>query len=167
MPSCLDGTSLGDPVLEDKSTLITLLFKTLKHLRISFKKSQVLTMVWRTQHHLSLPYSNPSDLASYYCPSLPFPLLQTNGAFLLIKLSQKLRIFTLTNSFAWNILPPYSHMASPPNPLNLCSKDQLFRGAFPEYLHSHYHPSLSSSHHSITLDSTLPDLHAFRWLCIT
>lgn len=97
----------------------------------------------------------------------PYLLCSSQMAtFLFIKLFQKSCTFTLTNSFAWNILPLNSHMTCPLAPLNLCSKNQLFRDASPEYLHSDHHPFSQLFPSLISLSIAChPTYYTFRQLC--
>lgn len=105
--------------------------------------------------------------------SLTLPPIITQGQFSVHQTIPEVMTFTLTNSFAWNILLLNSHMTCPLPPLNLCSKNQLFRDASPEYLHSDCHPfsqlfpslmSLSIACHPTYY--TLRQLHTICKICL-
>lgn len=88
----------------------------------SEEKTQSLNWLKNPWHNfLCLPwcYGSPPTLTGLQPPGLPAVhqnIPEATGASY---------FFILTNSFVCNILPPDSHNAQPPAPLNLCSKVSL------------------------------------------
>lgn len=102
------------------------------------KKKKSQSLKWsKNPIKFALASVTSLTLSPIVAPIPPLFCSSQMATFLFTKLSQKSCTFTLTNTFAWNVLPPKSTSSS--SFISLLKK-QLFRDAFPEFPLGHCHP---------------------------
>lgn len=140
--------SLSDPFLTYRLTHIILIFKILQQLQISFTEKAMSLKQSKNPIQSALALQWHLWPVSYHCPS-PHLLWSSHMApFLFVYQTIPEVMHLHTNSFAWNILSPNSHMAYPQLLLNLCWKIRFSELSSLSTYAVTTTPSLSASHHS-------------------